>query len=159
MHLLLFDLTRVPAATEGFHQIDRTDHSLAEQLRLQPFTGEQCGLRSDDVEVTGDPTDIAIVGDRQRAARIFDGRALRGESLGERAQIADAIFDLPERREHRLAVVGYGLVIASARSGQIGAVSSALEQGLQGVGTEGPEEAGGVEQRPKVAALPSSGTA
>ena len=90
-------------------------------------------LRGDDVEVTGDSADVAIVGDVQRAARIFDRRALRGERLRERAQIADAVFDLLERGEHRLAVVGHRLIIGGAGRGQIGAVASALENRLQGV--------------------------
>ena len=106
---------------------------LPEQLRLQPFTGEQGSLRSDDVKVTSDSTDVTIVGDRQCAARIFDRRALCGESLRERAQIADAVLDLLERREHGLPVVRHGLVIPRACGGQIGPVSSALEDGLQGV--------------------------
>ena len=159
MNLLVFDLAVVPATAESFHQINRADHLRPEQLCPQPFAGQQSSLRSDDVEVTGDSADVAIVGDRQCAARILDRSPLRRESLRERAQIADAVFDLLKRREHGLPVVRHRLLISGACGGQIRAISSAFKYGLQSVRTQRPEEARRVEQRPQITALPSAGTA
>ena len=151
MNLLVFELAGVPSAAQGFYQIYGADHLLAEQLRFQPLAGEQRGLRSDDVEVSGHSADVTIVGDGQSAARIIDRRTLRGQRLRERAQIADAVLDLLECGEHGLAVIGDGLVIRGARGGKIGAVSSAFDDGLQGVGTERPEKAGRIQKRRNVA--------
>ena len=136
MNLLAVQLTSVPATTESFHQINGADHLLAEQLGLQPFAGQQRGLRIDYVEVAGDSADVAIVGDCERKTRIVHRCALRGQSLGKRAEIADSVLDFLERSEYRLAVVGHGLVVRGARSGQVRAVPAAFNDGLQGIRAE-----------------------
>ena len=159
MNLLVLDFTGIPAAAEGFDQIDGADHLLSKQLRLQTFAGEQSCLRGNNVKVTSDSADVTIVGNRERAARIFDRSSLRRESLCERAQIADAVFHFLKCRQHRLAVVRYGLAIRCLRGRQIGAVSSALKDRLQRVCAKRPEKARCVQQRCQVAALPSTGTA
>src|SRR5580704_19763643 len=99
MNPLVLDLAGIPATAEGFHKINRADHLLAEQLRLQAFAGQQSGLCSDDVKVAGDSADIAIVGDGEGSSRIVHRRTLRRKSLRKRAQIADAVFDFLKRRE------------------------------------------------------------
>src|SRR5579863_2145918 len=157
MNLLVFDSAAVPASAKGFHQIDRTDHLLAEQLRFQPLTGEQSGLRGDDVEVVGGPAYVAIVGDGELAAGVFDGGVLGGERLRKRAQIADAIFYLLKGGENSLAIIRYRLVVGSAGGGEVCALSSAFEDRCESAGAERPEQAGRVEQRRNVDALIASG--
>ena len=98
MDLLALDLAGIPTAAEGFYQVYGADHLLAEQLGLQALAGEQRGLRRDHVEVGGDAPDVAVVGDGQVAASVFDRRSLRGKRLRERAEIADAILNLLEGR-------------------------------------------------------------
>src|SRR5258708_17083022 len=106
VNLLVFELPRIPTTAESLYQIDRVDHLLAEQLRLQPFAGEEGGLRSNNVEISGDSADVTIIGDRQGAAGIFNGRSLSGKRLRNRAQISDAVPDPLGRRKYILAVIG-----------------------------------------------------
>src|SRR5258706_16233657 len=76
MNLLVFDFAGLPPTAKSFYEIDGADHLLAEELCLQPFAGYQRGLCGDYIEESRDCADIAVVGDRQRAARIFAGSRL-----------------------------------------------------------------------------------
>src|ERR1700691_2146094 len=156
MNLLAVKFAGVPAAAESLHQINRTYHLLAKQLRFKTLAGEKSRLRSDHVKVTSGSADVPVVGDGKLAPRIFHGRALRLEGLRKCAQIADAVFHLLKRRENRLAIGRDRLIVRGTGGSQISPVPAAFEDWLQSVRAQRPEKAGRVEQRRNLRTLPTS---
>src|SRR5260370_6636507 len=146
MNLFVVNLARVPSAAKGLHQKDRTDHLLAEQLCCQALVIQQAGLGGNYVEISGDAANVSVIGDGQGAARILDRGGLGCESLRKSAQVADTVFDLLEGSEHRLAIVGNGLVVRGAGRSQVGAVPPTLKNRLQGIRTKRPDQARCVEE-------------
>ena len=71
----------------------------------------------------------------------------------QRIQARQTVFHLLERGERRLAVIGDGFLIGGLRGGEIGAIASAIEDGLQQVSAQRPECAGSADQRTQADAL------
>src|SRR5208282_4495547 len=86
MDLLVLNLRGVPAAAEGFDQIDRGDHLLAEKLHRSALVGQERRLRGDDVEEVGQTSAVTVGGDLQGALRVLHGGGLGCRSLRQRVQ-------------------------------------------------------------------------
>ena len=114
--------------------------------RLCVLRCQQDALRVEHRGVVGGAIAVAQLGHLQRTLREFDHLELLRRLLGQRAQRAQAVFDITQCIQHRLAVQVRHLVLARAGGAELGANSAAIEQRRQQVGADARHHRRAVEQ-------------
>src|SRR5579871_674167 len=156
MYLFVLDLADIPTATKSLHQIHGVDHLLPKKLGLKPLAVEERGFGGNHIEVIRNSADVAVVSNLKSFAGVFHGRGLRGQCLGQSAQVTDPVFYFLKRRQYRLPVIGDGLIVGSTGCRQVCAIAATLNDRLQGIRSQRPEKTWRTEQRGDGCALQSS---
>ena len=104
-----------PAAAERLDQVDAGDQATAEHGELGALVRERSCLHDDDGEIGDDARPILVVRDRHRVARRLDRGALHLGLLFEDALGGEVVLHVAERPEHRLPVIGDGLLVGRGR--------------------------------------------
>ena len=102
-----------PATTEGLDQRDGIYHSAAENIDRGDFVGESRALSGGHFKVAGDATRIASVGKCEIFLGGGDGRVLYLGFVLQNPKRRDVVLDLLKTGQHRLTIVGDGLIVRS----------------------------------------------
>src|ERR1051325_8756193 len=110
------------------------------------FAAEFVILRSGDFKVSDQSGLVSIFSYAQRAARGVQRLLFRREFLLQQFLRGEIVFDLLERAQNILTIVGDGFFVSSLCATQVGSQASAFKNWDVNRGTDCPDAAGSVEQ-------------
>ena len=102
----------VPSTTKRLDQKHARIHLPTHDVDVVPFVGQRGRLRCNNLQIGVDPANISVVEDLLRGLRRQRGLVLVFRLLAQNAQSDKVVFDLLERRQRSLPIVGNRLVVA-----------------------------------------------
>ncbi len=137
---------RIPAAAQGFHQIDGRDHAPLQNRDRRLLVVQRDGLRRNDVEIGIGSGLVAGDFESQRLLGGYYGFLLLLGLFGQIAQGRQIVLDLLKSGKNGLPISGDRGIVGGLGALDLGAAAAEVEQSLRNRRTGRPAAAAPGEQ-------------